>query len=368
MKSKITLFMISFCLINIIFTEPVLAQKKAVIAYFSGSAEQLDDIDPVKITHIIYCFGHLEGKRLRIASAADSALIEKMVGLKSKNPSLKVMVSLGGWGGCEHCSDVFSDESGRLSFAASVKSLNDYLKVDGIDLDWEYPAIEGYPGHKYSPSDKNNFTLLVAQLRKTLGKRQVITFAAGGFQKFLDESIDWKAVMKNVDYVNLMTYDLINGYSTSTGHHTALYSNPKQKESTNNCVMALLGKGVDPARMIIGAAFYGRMWENVSSADNGLYQQGKFKSFVPYNQFPELITKDKGFSFYWDDRSKAPYAYNASAKQFVTYDDSRSMALKTEYMISAKLGGIMFWELSIDSKTNGLLDTINKTLAASKNK
>ena len=250
----------------LLMTIPSTAQNKtAVLAYYSGSPERLDSFDARQMTHIIYCFGHLNGNRLKINSRRDTLTIRKMVAMKQQNPELKVLLSLGGWGGCAPCSDVFSTAAGRKEFAASVKELSDYFRADGIDLDWEYPTIPGYPGHKYSPADKDAFTELVRELRNTLGNQQQITFAAGGFQRFLDEAVDWKAVMPLVDYVNLMSYDLVSGFSTKTGHHTALFSTPEQKESTDNAVQFLVKNGVDPKKIIIGAAFYARIWENVSN-------------------------------------------------------------------------------------------------------
>jgi chitinase len=335
------------------------AQKKAVIAYYSGSLEALDSFSSKNMTHIIYCFGHLKGNKLHLGRQRDTLLIQKMVAMKKTNKDLKVLLSLGGWGGCAPCSDVFNSAEGRTEFVRSVKELTDYFKSDGIDLDWEYPTIEGYPGHKYMPADKQNFTDLVMELRKVLGKKSTITFAAGGFQKFLEESVDWNNVMKYVDYVNLMTYDLVNGYSTVTGHHTGLYSTPSLKESTDNCVTYLIKAGVDPGKLIIGAAFYSRVWENVADINNGLYQSGKFKGSFGYDKFPERL---KGFTLYWDDVAKAPYAYNAAEKLFATYDDKRSIEAKTRYVLDKKLGGIMFWHLGHDTAKDGLVDTINKTL------
>ena len=190
------------------------------------------------LSQLIYCFGHLDGHRYKIANARDSAIIQKMVSLKEKHPALKVILSMGGWGGCENCSDGFFTEAGRTEFAQSVKEISDYFHTDGIDLDWEYPTIrldndiDKNPVHKTAPEDKANFTDLVRQLRKTLGKEAEISFAAGGFNTYLQGAVDWAAVMPEVNYVNLMSYDLINGYSTETGHHTALYSTAHQKEST----------------------------------------------------------------------------------------------------------------------------------------
>src|SRR5580765_5482881 len=78
-----------------------------VIAYYSGPITELDSIDVSKITHLIFCFGHLDGQRFKVDNAKDTAVIKKMVGLKAKRPELKVLLSLGGWGGCETCSDAF---------------------------------------------------------------------------------------------------------------------------------------------------------------------------------------------------------------------------------------------------------------------
>jgi chitinase len=86
--------------------------------------------------------------------------------------------------------------------------------------------------------------LLIQALRTTLGDKYEISFAAGGFTKFLTQSIEWNAIMPFVDRVNLMTYDLINGYSTVTGHHTPLYSTPEQIESTDHAVKYLDSIGV----------------------------------------------------------------------------------------------------------------------------
>ena len=352
----------SIFILIILFSKTSTAQQRNhfnVIAYYSGGLAQLDSIDVSKLTHIIYCFGHLRENRYHLTGAKDTAMIRKMVSLKSKNPKLKVLVSLGGWGGCRTCSEVFATAENRKVFAASVKTLNDYFKTDGIDLDWEYPTVNGYPGHRFAPEDKPNFTALVKELRNILGRRNHVTFAAGGFQNFLDSAVEWKEVIKYVDFVNLMTYDLISGYSTFTGHHTALYSLPKQHESTDNAVSYLINMGVPSNKLVIGAAFYGRMWEDVPNGDYGLYQPGKFKTSIPYKRFPQQLAPSLGYNYYWDDKAKAPFIYNAALKQFVTYDDKQSLKIKSQYVADRKLNGIMFWELSHDLYKDGLLHTID---------
>jgi chitinase len=332
-----------------------------VIAYYFGGPEKVDSIAAEKLTHIIFSFCHLNGNTLHVDDSKDATTIANLVGLKKRNPDLKVLLSLGGWGGCASCSEVFSTAKGRTEFANSVLALNKFFVSDGIDLDWEYPGIEGYPGHQFKPEDVQNFTALLQVLRKVLGENYEISFAAGGFQKFLDQSVSWKDVMANVDRVNLMTYDLVNGYSTTTGHHTALLSTSEQRESTDNAVKYLLKLGIPANKLVIGAAFYGRMWENVPPDNHGLYQSGKFKQGINYKKLKRTLSNENGFKTYWDDIAKAPYAYNSVEKLFITFDDKRSMELKTKYVIDQRLNGIMFWELTNDSNEDGLLDTIYST-------
>ena len=353
-----------FICIFIFFCAYSHAQQKnkfVVIAYYAGnSVSQIDSFSIEKLTHIIFSFCHLKGNRLNVNNASDSAMIQKMIFFKKRNPDLKVILSLGGWGGCAACSDVFSTKEGRKEFANSVKELSEYFGSDGIDLDWEYPTIQGYPGHKYQPADKKNFTELVKQLRKTLGNKYEISFAAGGFSEYIDKAVNWKKVMRKVNYVNLMTYDLVNGYSKMTGHHTALYSTDKQVESINNAVQKLFDIGVAKNKIVIGAAFYGRMWEAVPDSNYGLYQQGRFLKGVSYKNFSSQLSADSGFVYHWDKDAMAPYLFDSSRHLFVTYDDKRSMQLKTKYAMDKKLGGIMFWQLRDDAFTEGLLDAIEE--------
>lgn len=328
-----------------------------IIAYFHGNTDEAAKYPVEKLTHIIYCFLHLDGNQLKI-NPIDSIGIKNLVALKSRNPSLKVLVSLGGWNGCKTCPEVFATDEGRTEFAKSTLSILQKFKADGIDLDWEYPAIASSPGFPYSEKDRTNFTHLVEKLREHLGPAYVISFAAGGFNEYLQKSIEWNKVMPIVDFVNIMSYDLVNGYSETTGHLTSLYSCDFQTESTDNAVQFLLKKEISAHKIIIGSAFYARLFSDVESTDNGLFRPCKFKGYVGYKDFESHISINQGYKTYWDPIAKAPWRYNESEKTFATYDDKQSIALKCEYVITNKLGGIMFWSLNSDTYENGLLDTM----------
>jgi chitinase len=338
------------------------SNSQSVIAYYSGNAKDIDRYPIEKITHIIYSFCHLKGSRLHVGNAADSNTIKKLVGLKKKYHALKVLLSLGGWGGCKTCSPVFSTTEGRESFANSVADISNYFSTDGIDIDWEFPAVAGYPGHPYSAADRDNFTALIKVLRDKLGAAREISFLAACFSPYLQQSIDWKAVMPVTDRVNLMTYDIIGSRNKRTGHHANLYSTSWQRESADNAIKYLDSLGIARNKIVIGVAFYGRQFIEVPAINNGLHQPGAFKRFVPLKEIRKNYTSANGYIKYWDKEAAAPYKYNAARKIYLTYDDEQSVSAKCAYVKEKGLNGIMFWELRLDIPRKGLTDQIYKSL------
>jgi chitinase len=337
-------------------------RSHSVIAYYTGNGQTINQYPLEKITHIIYSFLKLQNDSLIFRSDEQRKTLQQLVELKKQHPYLKIMVSIGGWGGCAPCSGLFTSAEHRNNFAKSTVSLFKQYNIDGLDLDWEYPAIEGYPGHAWDKTDKNNFTELVKALRREMGTAFLLSFAAGGFIKYLEESVDWDEVVPLVDFVNLMTYDLVNGYSQVTGHHTLLYDYRPGQESTRKCVEWLLNKNVAPDKLIVGAAFYARVWEHVENKDHGLYQPGKFLRSVMYKDFATYFSDSSGFKYFWDKKAMAPFQYSVSKKLFATFDDKRSIRAKAKFILRKKLGGMMFWELSEDVPTDGLVDAIWKGL------
>lgn len=333
-----------------------------IIAYYMGDGSDLQRYNFNQLTHIIYSFLHLKGNQLSFDSATDKQALQRLVALKKHYPHLKVMLSLGGWGGCETCSDVFNNADNRKAFAQSTLAIIKQYQADGIDLDWEYPTVEGYPGHKFAPHDRANFTALVQELRALFGPKYELSFAAGGFASYLETAVDWQAIMPLLDNVNLMSYDIVNGATPHTGHHTALFSTAQQKDSTDNAVQFLLRNGVPAEKIVIGAAFYARVWEQVATTNNGLYQPGVHANGAGYKEFSERFKSTDGYIYFWDDAAKAPSVYSASKKTFATFDDKRSLAEKARYVKQHQLGGMMFWQLPQDTDNEGLLDTIHKNL------
>jgi chitinase len=333
-----------------------------VVAFYMGDGRDIEQYEIDKLTHLIFCFTYLQGNKISIINSEDEETLKHFIALKAKHPKLKVLIAFGGWGGCETCSDVFASDSGRKEFVTSARDLIKKYNADGIDIDWESPVIGGYKNHKASKEDKANFTALIKELRKTLPAKSEIVFDANSFKTFLESSIDWQKVMPLVDCVNLMTYSLPSNGKGQTGHHAALFSSPFQNESADIAIHKLDSIGVPLNKIIIGAAFYSHVIENVDSVNYGLGRPGTFRSYVNYSNLFETFKENQGYEYHWDSLAKAPFLYNKKLKTFVTFDDKKSVALKAKYAIDKNLGGIMFWKLNGDAHTDGLLDAIDKQI------
>lgn len=369
--------------------ETKVADKPVIMAYYVAERNYKPEEIPVeKLTHIIYSFtnvigGEMKFRRPEAAGPKLAALVEQ----KKRNPELKVMIACGGWG-ADGFSDMALTEEGRVKFIQSAHDFIAEYQLDGMDMDWEYPGISG-AGTMARPEDTKNFTALMKGLREmldTFDSPKVLTFASAGWKRYYD-FIEVNEVMKYADYTNVMTYDQVSGVSIYTGHHTplravtadeitgtpfqahldSLYQNGDNPDadprSAQKIVDFLINEGVDPKQIVIGGAFYGRVWKGVPPVNNGLYQLsgGLHQGWKAYHQIRNEYETDPDFVRHWDDNAEAPYMYNAKDSLFVSYDDTVSVARKTKYAMEKGIGGIMFWELGNDTKEEGsLLDAIYK--------
>jgi chitinase len=335
-------------------------KAQELIGYYSGNARQIPEYSIEKLSEVIFSFCHLSGNRLTIGGRNDSLTIRTLVSLKEKNPSLKIVLSLGAWGGCKTCSDVFSSETGRNEFCYSVKKSLDYFNADGIDIDWEFPSLAAFPGFPFSEWDKDNLTKLVRLLRKTLGPKKQISILCAGFSPYLEGSFSYAALLPYVDRFNLMTYDLIGSHVHRSGHQSALYSTSWQISSADHAIHYLDSLGIPHEKIALGVAFYARLYKLRDSSEHGLNQPADFKKFVSMKLLRTNYSDQQGYLSFWDSVANAPYKYNAKNGEYLTYDDERSVAEKSAYARNKRLNGIFFWEIRLDEPNNGLMNALLK--------
>ena len=308
------------------------------------------------LTRINYAFAALKNGRMTPAAATEATNLAVLTGLKKTHPELAVLVSVGGWGRSGQFSGLASTAASRKAFVQSVLEFLTANHLDGLDVDWEYPCQSEAGPH--SPRDRENFTLLLRDLREAFDRqtaathhRLLLSIAAGVNDEYLQHT-EMEKVSRLVDSVNLMTYDMVAPETNDpAGHHAPLFTNPASpsKDSVDSVVHAFLKAGVQPQKLVVGIPFYAHVWARVNGENHGLFQAGKSSplNFATYEVITQKLSAE-GFVRYWDEAASAPWLYNAATKTFVSYDDAASVAAKCDYVLAQKLGGVMFWQYSGD--------------------
>jgi chitinase len=354
------------------FASAFAAPAPQIVAYVfpNNSVLAPGSIDPQSITRINYAFALIKDGRIVPGYANDAENLALVTALRKQNPSLTILISVGGWLGSGGFSDMAVNRDTRSRFIDSVMDFLTQHDLDGLDVDWEYPGQSG-AGNKHRAQDKQNYTLLLGELRrrfdaaqKKTGRRLYLTIAAGASDDFLEHT-EMRQVAQIVDTVNLMAYDYYEpGDQPITGHHAALFTNPADpdKASADASVQVFEAAGVPAEKLILGIPFYGHAWSDVPDRDHGLYQPGKAgaKGWANFDAIESQLI-GHGYTRYWDSTSQVPWLYNADAHTFVSYEDEQSIAGKCRYVLAHKLAGVMFWDLEADS-TGKLLRAIDENL------
>lgn len=307
---------------------------------------------------------------MTLGEPVDGGNLGLLTALRHDDPGLTVLISVGGWLWSSGFSDAARTEQSRKVFVDSAMEFVTKYGLDGLDVDWEYPAMAG-ASTAYRLEDTQNFTLLMKELRERLdaegkkaNRRMYLTMAAGAFDEFLLRT-EMGKVQEYVDTVNLMSYDYYEaGTDLITGNHAPLFADPAdpKKASADSAVRSFEKAGVPAEKILLGVPFYGREWGNVQGQNHGLFQPGKtiVGAYAPYNLIASTML-NKGFTRYWDKEAAAPSLYNANTHIFVSYEDPESLTIKGEYVLKNKLGGMMFWEYFGDS-SGALLGAIDAAL------
>lgn len=348
----------------------------------SGAAARLTQLD--------YAFGRVAGDRCQIANS-DAALhhyygpaesvdgsadasgpgrlrgaFHQLQELKHLYPKLKIVISFGGW-----------DQSGGFSSAAQPAHVREFVSscietfiqgrfapdieapgiFDGIDIDWEYPAVGGGgPGH---PEDVKNFTAMIAEFRHQMDvvRPGLLLTAALPAEAELYEQLELKKISGDLDQLSIMAYDEHWSTEPLTNLHSALFHDPADpsqppldKRYGDYAVRGFIAAGVPAQKIIFGVPFYGKGWAGVKDVNHGLYQPATGPTDpISYQAINALSEADR---HYYPDLATCTVWANG---KFWGYDCPQAMQAKVNYTKQRHLGGVMFWELSQDTQDGELL-------------
>lgn len=312
----------------------------------------------------------------------------QLIQLKKKYPHLKVLPSIGGW----TLSDPFHPLSGNPTYRkrfvdSAMEFLKTYTVFDGLDIDWEYPGGGGANEALGDKEEGKSYALLMAELRAALntleketGRTYQLTSAVGSDPDKI-KVVSYTEAALHMDYVFAMTYDFYGAWNGTLGHHAGLFAGKDESIQDFNgsaAIENLIAKGVPANKLVLGFAMYGRGWNEVKptgtnplagiggQAIAGTWEDGVLDyRNIATRFFDEKAIKGKaGFQYYYDEYSEAPYLWNASSREFVTFDDARSVKAKALFAKRKGLAGMFSWEIDADNGTllesaeSGLKDSL----------
>ena len=335
---------ISLYLLFLAFLMPLIACAQSteikVVAYVTSWSSITPD--PMMMTHINYAFGGV-GSDGTSVYADNTSRMQQIINLKKKNSNLKVLLSVGGWGR-GNFSPMAKDETKRKAFAKSCRAFCDKYKLDGIDIDWEFPGNNS-SGESSPSNEKQNYNLLMRDLREALGDGLLLTMASSADPGYYD----FKGCIQYLDFVNVMTYDM----SGPPNHHSALYRGGKVGNGwlvQSDSIQKHKSAGIPVGKLVMGLAFYG------NSGSGSQISLQEIKNGIASGKW-----KDN-----WDATAKVPYVTDSSGKFAYGYDDERSLTIKCEYIMKQKLAGGMYWEYANDDNKGTERKTVYECLLGKK--
>ncbi|KAL8942162.1 MAG: hypothetical protein Q9216_001809 [Gyalolechia sp. 2 TL-2023] len=341
-----------------------------------------EDLEVAPLTHINLAFVNFDRRFGMIDTDGD--LISRVTFLKSRYQGLKVNVAIGGWAFNDPptealFSEMVSTRPNRETFIRSLVSFIQKYGLDGVDIDWEYPAATDRGG---LPRDTANFVLLMADIREAFDAvnpawESTLTLPTSYWYL---RGFDITRLQEHVDYFNLMSYDLVSAFSYTkldpmtdqqqhgmwdehnkfTGPYLAAHTNITEIDQGFDL---LWRNGVKPNKVVMGFAFYGRSFtmSDIRCSEPGCTfstsgQPGSCTNTGGILTYSELSSRNSSLDVrtFYDQKSTVKYnVFNNN--QWISYDDAQSFVDKKKYLTSRCLGGLMIWAIDQDTQNHDAL-------------
>ncbi|KAI1379064.1 glycosyl hydrolases family 18-domain-containing protein [Hypoxylon crocopeplum] len=296
-------------------------------------------INTTGLTHLVFSHIDFDNATLQISPGSDTQLLQNFTSLARNN--LQTWVAVGGqdlaW------SNMTSAQDNRTKFIRSLGDFLDKYGFQGVDLNWDNPGG--------NPEDTGNLVSLVHEMNGTFKGRYGVSIALPPDSKPLGK-FDLKKIEPYVDFFGFKAFDLHGPWECSSKGagirpHTDV-------TDIDNDLQPLWVAGVDPSKVNLGIASYGRSYklrnDSCTHPDCGCIGPGD----------EGRCTASKGVLSSWEiqamissERYKPQLNETAMVKyltygnsSWVSYDDKQTIDMKEKFASSRCLGGLI--DSSID--------------------
>jgi chitinase len=151
-----------------------------------------------------------------------------------------------------------------------VLALIENIGIDGVDIDWEYPA---------NAAQAADMVLLLKEVRQAfLPNNYTLSVACPGpfgYTYLLPAEMD-----EYVDIWNLMAYDYAGSWSNVTGDQANLFRSTDVPASTpfdtESVIEYYTSQGVSPTKIVLGMPLYGRYFNDTGGLGQTFSNAGTY--------------------------------------------------------------------------------------------
>jgi chitinase len=313
---------------------PIAKEKKFLMGYYPNwshySGFTAEKIPFDYLTHLLYAFYITDNAgNLANSDPLDGPNFKEVVRLGHEK-NVKILLSIGGASQSEGFKAVVASPAARANFIKNALKLANELNIDGIDLDWEFPA-EG---------DGDNQLKFHREIRAALDKQPrkiLFTAAVAATDWFGKWSQDESFHL--LDYLNVMSYDYMGTWEKAVIPNSGM---DLSKES-----LAYYEKrGIPRSKLVMGAAFYGKSFDAGTAMGSGF--EGKGSGNDGIWQWKDLLVQFKSvpYKIRWDEKTQTEYA--VGNEEIIVFNGIPSQRVRGDFIRNSDYAGVMLWDLNGD--------------------
>ncbi|EGT56318.1 hypothetical protein CAEBREN_30819 [Caenorhabditis brenneri] len=347
--------------LDVIFP-PAASCGKRIIGYFTHWETPLvTEKQLKKLTHVVYLFANVEEDGSIKMGSDDSEsrfldMKDKARGLKS---GPKIMIAIGGAANSAMYPPVVSDSGKRKKLVNSIVAFVDEHGLDGVEI-WTYSFS----------SNKLNHSRFIRELKKELNQLKtqkkrsedyIISLIVPLATSHLGSGYYLNEIIRDIDFLNVLTYNY-NTNRNQAGPRSPLYGG--LNGNIDETMQFLACKTRQPSKLNMAVPFFGTHWRDVSFASDSnvkdlFSKPNSARGFWPvrWNVLAQEGYMNETAKF--DEKTKTSYIWKSGEKNFISFENERSLLEKAKYIKNHNLGGFLIWAIDQDDEDNTLLDIVS---------
>ncbi|KAF9423728.1 hypothetical protein BGZ94_008205 [Podila epigama] len=388
----------------VVLPSVLIARAQRVVGYYGKTAGECPDypsFEPSKLpyelyTHLNYAFVMINDDGVvEMQHPEDKETYKELNALKVKKPSLKTVLTVGGWDmDMAHYSKMVSTPANRQKFIKSAIAYVREHNFDGLDFDWEYPADKLRGGHD---NDPQNFVAFLKEMRdaanaenlKGSQERLILSIALPG-GPFHGKHFIISKLAEYVDWFNIMAYNLHGQWEDMVFCAAPLFDPAAHTKyngySVFDAAKSMAPKNVSPKKFNLGLSLSGVTFTlkdkkltkpgspAIGPGKQGCQEKGAMAYFEArklannlaiadvknraFDQFHRVVTQEPRM----DNVSKCMYMV-VDHDQWVGYDTPETFDYKIQFLKKYGFGGVSIWSMDSDSASHELTRSIHASLA-----